>query len=226
MRPLHVAITSGPTREPIDDVRYVSNVSTGRLGSAVATAFCRAGHRVTLLHGASSIVPAAAPTGPALVEFSSAQSLLDALARLFGGADAPALLIHAAAVADYAPVRVAGKVASTNAELVVRMLPTPKIADAFRAAFRAVPLVVFKLESNVARAELHARALTTLRRVGAQAVVANLLEDVGPAAHRAELLRADGTVVAFADRDALAAGLVAEAESLVRSSSRAAGAPS
>lgn len=215
LRPLHVAITSGPTREPIDDVRFVSNVSTGRLGVAVARAFAAAGHRVTLLHGLGSATPEPSVPGIALVPFESAASLLDALLRTFGAASAPMLLIHAAAVADYAPVKLDGKIKSTAPELVVRMQPTPKVADAFRRAHPQVPIVMFKLEAGITQDELRARATATMRRVAAQAVVANLLDEVGPDAHRAELIRADGSRIAFDGRDALARGLVDAAVAIV-----------
>ncbi|MBK6941453.1 MAG: phosphopantothenoylcysteine decarboxylase [Planctomycetes bacterium] len=215
LRPLHVAITSGPTREPIDDVRFVSNVSTGRLGVAVARAFCAAGHRVTLLHGLGSATPEPSLPGLTLVPFESAAALLDALQRTFDAASAPMLLIHAAAVADYAPVKTDGKIKSTAPELIVRMQPTPKVADAFRRTHPRVPIVMFKLEAGITRDELRARATATMRRVGAEAVVANLLSEVGPDAHRAELIRADGSSIAFDGRDALARGLVDAAVAIV-----------
>lgn len=215
LRPLHVAITSGPTREPIDDVRFVSNVSTGRLGVALARAFHAAGHRVTMLHGLGSATPDPATPGLQLVPFETAESLLAALLRTFAGVDAPMLLIHAAAVADYAPMRSTGKIKSTAPELVVRMLPTPKVADAFRRERPTVPIVMFKLESGIGQDELRARAIATMRRVDAQAVVANLLSEVGPDAHRAELIRADGSMTAFDGRDDLSRGLVDEARRII-----------
>lgn len=193
----------------------MSNVSTGRLGVAVAQAFLAAGHRVTLLHGLGSATPSAPSAGLSLVPFESASSLSEALLRTFSSPDAPHLLIQAAAVADYAPVKSDGKIKSTAPELVVRMLPTPKVADGFARAFPRVPIVMFKLESGIALDELRARATATMRRVNARAVVANLLGDVGPDHHRAELIRADGSRVAFGDRDALARGLVEEASRIV-----------
>ena len=50
---MKVVVTSGPTREPVDDVRFVSNVSSGRLGAAVADAFVDRGHTVVLVHGSA-----------------------------------------------------------------------------------------------------------------------------------------------------------------------------
>jgi phosphopantothenoylcysteine synthetase/decarboxylase len=215
---MRVLITSGPTREPIDDVRFVSNVSTGRLGVTIATAFLAAGHSVVFLRGVGSAAP---DDHPALdvVEFTSTESLLEILRRrLAHGARRPDVWIHAAAVADYAPARVEGKIKSDRDSLVIEMRPTPKVADTICREHGDVPLVLFKLESSIPRAELHVRANRTLRRVGAAAIVANLLEEVTATSHRADLLRADGSSESFDTRLSIANGLVAEAERLATSS--------
>jgi phosphopantothenoylcysteine synthetase/decarboxylase len=211
---MRIAITSGPTREPIDDVRYVSNVSTGRLGVAVAEAFLAAGHDVLFLRGEGSLAPAERE-GLEVVTFGSAASLLALLEkRLTRDGGAPVAWIHAAAVADYAPAPVAGKLKSDRDELVLRMLPTPKIGDRIRARRDDLTIVMFKLESGIARDELERRARATLERAGADAIVANLLAEVG-AEHRALLLRRDGTRRELASREAIAAALVEEVTRLV-----------
>jgi phosphopantothenoylcysteine decarboxylase/phosphopantothenate--cysteine ligase len=217
---MRVLITSGPTREPIDDVRFVSNVSTGRLGVAVAEAFRSAGHEVLFLHGIGSLVPSGAP-GLRTFEFESAASLLALIERLVEDPTLrPDAMIHAAAVADYAPVKVVGKIKSDRKELVIEMQPTPKIADRVKQLRPDLPLILFKLESCISRDELHARARRTLERAGADAIVANLLEEVEVEKHRADLLRKDGTSTVLGTRAAIGAGLVAEAVRLTTYSTR------
>ena len=207
---MRVLLTSGPTREPIDDVRFVSNVSTGRLGVEVANALLQAGHHVTFLRGAGSLAPKDHGRLET-VEFESAASLVAALeTRLRDVEHAPDVLIHAAAVADYAPVKVDGKIKSDHSEMVIRMQPTPKIADRIRAQFPRLPIIMFKLESGISREVLHQRARTTMQRVRAQGIVANLLEEVGASLHRAELLRPDGSIEVFRSREEIARGLAAE----------------
>lgn len=204
-----VAITSGPTREPLDDVRYLSNHSTGRLGLELAGAFVKAGYRVCFLHGPGSLRPEASDSIE-LRAFTTAESLGRQLIELFRGPGSPGMLLHAAAVADYAPVPVSGKLSSTGPELVVRMRPTPKLADRVRECFPELPMILFKLEAGIERAELHRRARATLERVGAFGIVANLAEQVGEAAHRADFLGRDGTLHALGSRAEIAAFLVGQ----------------
>lgn len=220
---MRILLTSGPTREPIDDVRFVSNVSTGRLGVAIAAEFLAAGHEVVFLRGAGSIAPTP-HSRLQLVEFESTASLLAAIENELARSErAPVAWIHAAAVSDYAPVKSEGKIKSDRDALVIEMRPTPKVADAVKRRFPRVPLVLFKLESGIARDELHARARRAMSRCGAEAVVANLLEDVTKESHRADLLRADGVVTTFETRSTIGKGLVAEIERLTRRSTPASG---
>jgi phosphopantothenoylcysteine decarboxylase/phosphopantothenate--cysteine ligase len=95
----HVVVTAGPTREPIDPVRYLSNVSSGRMGFAIAAAAAARGHRVTLIAGP---VRLETPRGVERIDVESAREMLAAVAKAFRGADA---LYMAAAVADWRPKR-------------------------------------------------------------------------------------------------------------------------
>jgi phosphopantothenoylcysteine decarboxylase/phosphopantothenate--cysteine ligase len=94
---MRILITAGPTREPIDPVRYIGNRSSGKMGAALAEAVLRAGHTPTLILGP---VTAAMPAGVRRVDVETAQQMLDAVMAEFPNHD---LLIMAAAVADYRP---------------------------------------------------------------------------------------------------------------------------
>lgn len=99
-----VVVTAGPTREYVDPVRYLSNVSSGRMGFAIAAAAAERGHRVTLITG-----PVRLPTPPGVerIDVESAREMLAAVSKAFRHADA---LYMAAAVADWRPrKRLAGK---------------------------------------------------------------------------------------------------------------------
>lgn len=95
----HVVVTAGPTREPLDPVRFLGNRSSGRMGYAIARAAWRRGARVTLITGPSAL---AAPVGATMVHVETAAEMRDAVAAALSDAEA---LIMAAAVADFRPAR-------------------------------------------------------------------------------------------------------------------------
>ena len=97
--PMRTLITAGPTREPIDMVRYIGNRSSGRMGAALARAAFDAGHEVTLLLGP---VSAAMPAVQRRIDVETAAQMHRAVLDEFPHHD---LLIMAAAVADYRPIR-------------------------------------------------------------------------------------------------------------------------
>ncbi len=94
---MRVLITAGPTREAIDPVRYISNRSSGKMGSAIAQAAVAAGHSVTLIVGPISVP---LPPQARRIDVESALQMQQAVLGAFRGHD---LLIMAAAVADYRP---------------------------------------------------------------------------------------------------------------------------
>ncbi len=97
----HLLVTAGPTREPLDPVRFLSNRSSGRMGYAVAAAGWRRGARVTLISGPSSLAP---PTGVEFVPVETATEMRDAVAAALPEADA---LVMSAAVSDFRPAEAA-----------------------------------------------------------------------------------------------------------------------
>ncbi len=122
-----VVITSGGTREPLDPVRYIGNRSSGKMGLALAHQALRLGARVTL-------ITAAPPPPPQqnldVVQVETASQMLDAVRRAVVDA---AVLIMAAAVADYRPAHVAErKIKKSDAALRVDLVPTVDILHALR----------------------------------------------------------------------------------------------
>ncbi len=96
-------ITAGPTREPVDPVRFISNYSTGTLGYTLARMARARGHEVTLISGPTELTK---PAGVRLINVETAAQLEQAVTRTFPKADA---LIMGAAVADFRPIRVAAR---------------------------------------------------------------------------------------------------------------------
>ena len=202
---MNVLVTAGNTQAPIDRVRCITNVFTGRTGTAIAIEAGRRGHRVTLLTSHPQVVRAVAPTLDvgfmSLQEYRTFEDLKGLMAALVPGGQFD-VLIHAAAVSDYmvagiyAPVAgttfdpktgawahgkmvdvSAGKVKSHHPELWMRLTPTPKLADLVRSpwGFRGV-FVKFKLEVGVNDAQLQEVAAKSRARSDADLIVANTLE--------------------------------------------------
>jgi phosphopantothenate---cysteine ligase (CTP) len=202
---MNVLVTAGNTQTPIDRVRCITNVFTGRTGTHITVEAGRRGHRVTLLTSHPQVLRAVAPTldvGAITVEeYRTFEDLKGLMAAKVPGGKFDAL-IHAAAVSDYmmagiyAPVQgtvfdpttgawahgkmvdvSAGKVKSNHSELWMRLTPTPKLADLVRTAwgFRGI-FVKFKLEVGVTDAQLQEVAAKSRARSDADLIVANSLE--------------------------------------------------
>jgi phosphopantothenoylcysteine decarboxylase/phosphopantothenate--cysteine ligase len=163
-----VLVSGGPTYEDIDPVRFVGNRSSGRMGYAVAAEAARRGATVTLVSGPTRIP---APGGVDVVRVRSAIDMHEAVLSRVANAD---LVVMAAAVADYAPVKVPGKIAKGGDEMVLRMARTPDILaelGARRAAgeWPRVMLVGFAAETG----DVVARARDKRRRKQVDLIVAN-----------------------------------------------------
>lgn len=140
---MRVLITAGPTREYIDDVRFLSNPSTGAMGFACAEAAARAGHTVTLVTGPSALPD---PPGVRVVRVTSALEMRAAAMKAYGPAGA---VIATAAVSDYRPARrVSGKMKKGPARRSLALVRTPDIlGEMGRRKGRRI-LIGFALETR------------------------------------------------------------------------------
>lgn len=117
-----VLITAGPTREPVDPVRYLSNRSSGKMGGALALAALRRGAEVVLISGPTSQTP---PAGAVFVPVETAEEMREAVLQHLPSAT---IVIKAAAVADYRPQEAtAVKIGSRQEGLTLALAPTPDI---------------------------------------------------------------------------------------------------
>lgn len=173
---MRILITSGATREPIDTVRFLSNVSTGRTGALLADALASRGHTVTLLHGEAAVRAQHVATSES---FSSTTHLQSQLRRLLGTGDFDAV-IHAAAVSDYRPSETHdGKMSSYATELTLRLVPTPKLLPELKSyAPRTLRVIGFKLTAG-ADADERRLAVAKLFAAGTvDAVIHNDMNDL------------------------------------------------
>lgn len=191
--PLRLLITAGATREPIDDVRFVSNVSSGGTGAALAGALAARGHRVSLLRGQGSVSPATVPNLDNAL-FGSAEDLREKLATHLAAEPFDAVIM-CAAVADYRPVSlVEGKIRSDADGLTIKMVRNPKILPSIKAMVSPPPLVIgFKLTSRADSAAQEAAVNAQFEAGGVDAVVHNdLAEILRSAVHPFHLYRRRG----------------------------------
>jgi phosphopantothenoylcysteine synthetase/decarboxylase len=150
---MRIVITSGPSYEPIDRVRRLTNFSTGELGTLLAEAFAAAGHQVVSFRAESSTF--AAPLWPVhVVPFKTNDDLDSHLRRLMGKEEV-ALVFHLAALCDYRVKEIAndknepiaaGKIPSREGALHLTLEPLPKLIASLRKLFPASILVGWKYE--------------------------------------------------------------------------------
>jgi phosphopantothenoylcysteine decarboxylase/phosphopantothenate--cysteine ligase len=115
-------ITAGPTREPIDPVRYLSNRSSGKMGYAIAEAAIEAGHEVVLISGP---VDVDRPRGAAVVSVSTSDEMFAAVRQHISACD---ILVMCAAVADYKPARISkNKIKKRGENISLELVPTRDI---------------------------------------------------------------------------------------------------
>jgi phosphopantothenoylcysteine decarboxylase/phosphopantothenate--cysteine ligase len=159
-----ILVTAGPTREPVDPVRYLSNRSSGRMGYALATLAWRRGAQVTLVTGPTGLT---APPGVRVIPVQTAEEMRDAVLHALGPAT---VVIKAAAVADYrvaAPA--AAKIRSKQEGLSLALAPNPDILRELGRAKGHRFLVGFAAETGDPRASARAK----LEAKGADLMVAN-----------------------------------------------------
>jgi len=194
-----VLVTTGPTREHIDDVRYISNPSSGKMGIAMALAAKQAGAHVTLLHG--PIESSQLPVMDATHIFESADELFTLMKEHGPKAD---IVIMAAAVSDAKPAeRHHGKVKKTDQEWSLSLAPTPDIL-AWLGEHKSdgQRLIGFAMESDAETAQEAARTKMEAKKL--DAIILNLLRDgesgFGIDTNKVELFVAQESVAGLQDQ--------------------------
>ena len=138
-----ILITSGPTRQYLDPVRYLTNASSGRMGRALAASALAAGHEVIIVSGP---VEVEYPAGATVVPVVSTEDMLRECQAVFGSCDG---MIGVAAPCDYRPVKVApGKINKTGEPLVLHLIETPDVVATLGSTKKGQWLVGFALETD------------------------------------------------------------------------------
>ena len=116
-----VLVTAGPTREPIDPVRYIGNRSSGKMGYALAEAALRRGAKVILISGPTALKP---PSSAEVIQVQTAQQMRDAVMANF---DRATIVIKAAAVADFTVRAAADEKIKRKGPMTLELEPTADI---------------------------------------------------------------------------------------------------
>jgi phosphopantothenoylcysteine decarboxylase / phosphopantothenate---cysteine ligase len=182
-----ILITSGPTRQYLDPVRYLTNASSGRMGAALAAAVIEAGHEAVVVSGPVEVVY---PDKAQVISVVSTEDMLDACMEIFPSCDG---LIAAAAPCDYRPMAVAKhKIRKTGDSLRLQLVETPDIVALLGVANKSQWMVGFALETEDPRI----RAMHKLERKRCDLIVVNGPEAVHALDTRVEIIDASGEVVA------------------------------
>ena len=165
-----VLVTAGPTREPLDPVRFLGNRSSGRMGYALAQAMAACGAQVDLVSGPSSLLP---PAVRDLVRVETAREMHAAVLARVGHCD---IFVAVAAVADYRPVAAqARKIKKSEDDIVLRLVRNPDIL----AEVAALPDGPFTVGFAAETEQLEAFARGKLRAKGLDMIAANLVGGQG-----------------------------------------------
>ena len=158
-------ITAGPTREPIDPLRYISNRSSGKMGYAIAEAALAEGHGVTLISGPVSLQ---APHDASLISVSTSDEMFEAVHQY---ADECDICVLCAAVADYKPAAISpSKIKKRHEKFMLELVPTRDILDSLGHKHdRQFVLVGFAAETD----HVEENAAQKLRKKNCDIIVAN-----------------------------------------------------
>lgn len=182
-----ILITSGPTRQFLDPVRYLTNASSGRMGKALAEAAIALGHDVVIVSGP---VEVEYPAEARIVPVVSTEDMLAAAAEEFEACDG---LIGAAAPCDYRPVRVEShKIPKTGQPIDLHLIETDDVVATLGAKKGRRWVVGFALETEDHRL----RALAKLERKFCDLIVSNGPQAISAIDNEVEVLSPDGEVVA------------------------------
>jgi phosphopantothenoylcysteine decarboxylase/phosphopantothenate--cysteine ligase len=190
-RPLkgkRLLINAGPTREPIDPVRFISNYSSGKMGIALADAAAEYGAAVELVLGTVTISPVNSTIK--VINVTTAESMANECIARFPDCD---IAILSAAVADFTPLKVhAGKIKKDRNELVLRLKPTTDIAETLGRIKKPSQLVAgFALETD----NETENAMAKLQRKNLDIIVLNSLKEKGAG------FNYDTNMITIIDRD-------------------------
>ena len=184
---MRILITAGPTREYIDDVRFLSNASSGRMGYSIAQSAIEAGHEVILITGPVDIP---VPDGVKVTHIETTDELRMSCVELFPGCDG---IIATAAVCDYRPrQRITGKLTKTGQPITLELVETSDVLAELGEHKEHRWVVGFALESQDPRNN----AMRKLRMKKCDCIVLNDTSAISSLENQIEILSPDAETLA------------------------------
>ena len=182
-----IVITSGPTRQYLDPVRYLTNASSGQMGLALTHAALELGHDVVVVSGPVSITY---PSAAQVIDVVTTQEMLDVTKSQFEKSDG---LIGAAAPCDYMPKNVeTQKMSKTGEGLLLSLIETPDIVATLGAVKRHDQWVVgFALETE----DIRFRSIVKMSRKCCDMIVSNSASAMNAVDNSVEVILRDGSVL-------------------------------
>jgi phosphopantothenoylcysteine decarboxylase/phosphopantothenate--cysteine ligase len=165
-------ITAGPSREWIDNIRFLSNPSSGKTGMAFAKEIIERGGEVTIIYGPGT---EQTPIGAKIIHVNGATDFIDALKNAIEKNQFD-VLISTAAIADFTinpKDKIDGKISSDKKELQLNLVSTPKLINLARSLSEKLFIIAFKAENNLEKEELIEKAFNRLQSANTNLIVAN-----------------------------------------------------
>jgi phosphopantothenoylcysteine decarboxylase/phosphopantothenate--cysteine ligase len=168
----NILITAGPTMEPIDTIRVITNQSSGKTGVLLAKEMISAGAKVTLVYGPGTEAP---PRGAKVIPVKTIQQMFDAVKKEMKSKKFD-IAILSAAPADYTTTPVKSKIKSNKPSLTIKLHRAPKIIDHIKKLQKDIFLVGFKAETNITQQQLIQLARKKMQESNSDMIIAN---DIG-----------------------------------------------
>jgi len=173
MKGLKVIITAGPTQEPIDPVRFITNKSSGKMGVELARAAARRGAEVILVYGPGTEIP---PQNVEVIRATTAEEMREAILKNLSGAD---LVIGAAAPVDFTVKTPANRKLRHDEKVTLELIPAPRTIDEIKRISSNTYVVSFKAEYGVTDKQMLETCRQKLDEGNFDMVVGNDLSKAG-----------------------------------------------
>lgn len=192
MKGYKVLITAGPTKAKIDPVRYITNISTGKLGAKIADVFLKKEATVNFLYGEGSVLPKKKSKKLCLKNVETVKDLIKIIKQDRKKYD---IIIHSMAVLDYIPKNYSEKkIPSKRKNWVIKLTKTPKVIKLIKKLHPKSFLVGFKLEVNKKESELVKIGRQFLKANKLDLIVVNDLKKIKRKQHLAYIINKKGEI--------------------------------